>query len=295
MIALDVHAHLAPINHQRLSEIKGVEWLQDERVLVVDGHRIAMRDLFDAQRLVAWMDKYNVQRALVSIPPPLYRQHLAVDAALTWAGYVNDELRSLCALSAGRLGALCHLPMEHPDVLADLAEQNWQSGSEGFAIAAGGDTGVLYSDARFEPLWERLNAYSSFVFMHPAKCCDERLGPYYLENLVGNPIETGVAAAHLIMKGVPARFPNIRFCLAHAGGILPTLVGRLQRGFDTKRPGVDLTVESPQQAARRFFADCIAHNAAALDLTKKILGDSHVLFGSDWPFPMGIDAPITGS
>ena len=126
------------------------------------------------------------------------------------------------------------------------------------------------------------------------QCRDTRLAKFYLENLVGNPYETAVAAAHLVMAGVPSRFPRIRFCLAHAGGMFTTLVGRTQRGFDTLRPDVDLDVEPPLQAARRFYADCIAHHPATLRHAKEVLGEDKVLFGSDWPFPMGLDVEPVG-
>jgi aminocarboxymuconate-semialdehyde decarboxylase len=90
------------------------------------------------------------------------------------------------------------------------------------------------------------------------------------------------------MAGVPSRYPRIRFTLAHAGGIFTTLIGRLERGFETIRPGVDMAVERPLQAARRFHVDNIAHHAGLLELAGKMVGEDHVLYGSDWPFPMGL-------
>ena len=125
--------------------------------------------------------------------------------------------------------------------------------------------------------------------MHPAHCEDTRLAAFYLNNLIGNPMETGIAAAHLVMASVPSRYPDIRFCLAHAGGTFASLIGRMQRGLDTSRPGVNLEMEPPLQSARRFYVDCIAHHSGALELAKNVFGSSHVLYGSDWPFPMGLD------
>ena len=84
MIELDVHAHLAPINPVRLTKLAGVQWCEKERVLQVDDHRVAIRDLFEPQRLIDWMDSHHVVRALVSIPPPLYRQQLDPIGALAY-------------------------------------------------------------------------------------------------------------------------------------------------------------------------------------------------------------------
>jgi len=133
-----------------------------------------------------------------------------------------------------------------------------------------------------------MNDREMFGFIHPGTCQDCRLAAFYMENLVGNPYETGIAATHLVMAGVPARYPKIRFCLAHAGGTFPALVGRLQHGFETRRPGLNLSVEHPLKAARRFFADGIAHHPGTLKLAKEVLGSDHIFFGSDWPFPMGL-------
>lgn len=288
MIELDVHAHLAPVNSANLQAIEGVEWLAQSGTLVVDGHHLGIKALFEPQRLIAWMDQNAVRRAYVSIPPPLYRQHLSTQAAASWVRYVNTELREICAASHGRLEALFYLPLEHPPLLAGLLQEYSQGEFAGVALAAGGHIEIEYWRQHYTPLWQWMDERSTFAFIHPGSCQDCRLTHFYMENLVGNPYETAIAATHLVMAGVPSRHPNIRFCLAHAGGAFPALVGRLQQGFDTKRPGVDVSVEPPLQAARRFFADGIAHHPAALQLAKEMLGPDHILFGSDWPFPMGL-------
>jgi len=287
MIELDVHAHLAPVHANRLRSFEGVAWDEATKRLTVDGHVVGAKDLFHPERLLARMDKDGVRRALVSIPPPLYRQHLESDDALDWVRYLNAALREIAAASEGRLGALFYIPLEHPPLFPELQRDFAQGGFEGVALAAGGHPGIVYSIEELESLWAWLDSVSAFVFVHPGTCADGRLAKFYLENLVGNPVETGVAAAHLVMRGVPSRYPRIRFCLAHGGGIFSSLLGRLERGFQTERPGVDLSVERPLQAARRFYVDDIAHHPGTLALARELFGEDHVLHGSDWPFPMG--------
>jgi aminocarboxymuconate-semialdehyde decarboxylase len=290
MIDLDVHTHLIPVNAERLTGIPGVRWLPEEQAMVIDGHRVGIKSLFQPQKLIDWMDRRGVQRALVSVPPPTYRQDLPPSDSLAWVNYLNEELLAIASASNGRLGALYYLPLEHPGLIEPLLE-SFDARFEGIALAAGGHPDIVYSEAHYQPLWQWLEARKSFVFMHPGACGDARLAPFYLENLVGNPYETGVAAAHLVMAGIPSRYPGIRFCLAHAGGVFPMLCGRMEQGFTTSRPGVDLEQERPLQAARRFWADCIAHHPGALRLAREVMGEDKVVFGSDWPFPMGIDDP----
>ena len=290
-IRLDVHAHLAPVDEARLAEIDGVEFDRDGMAMVVDGHRVGMKPLFRPERLIAWMDENDVAEAWISAPPPLYRQHLRGEAARQWARYLNDGLAGIAAASKGRLGALMHLPTEDPCAAAALAVALVAAGSRRFAMPCGTGDARGLSDAAFEPLWRALDGADAFVFLHPGECADGRLKAFYLSNLVGNPYESTVAIAHLVLGGVLDRFPGISFCFAHGGGLTPMAAGRLQQGYDTDRPGVDKALTPPRQALRRLRVDCICHGETGVMLAEETFGAGNVVFGSDWPFPMGLVEP----
>lgn len=290
-IALDVHAHLVPVLHERLAALEGVKWDAQRRVLGVDGHTIGVPALYDPDALLEWMDRNQVGNAWISIPPPFYRQQLDPQAARQWIDYLNDGLEQICASRAGRLAPLFHLPVEHPELAARIAAERIARGARGFSIAAGGGATPVYSDARLEPLWTALDSVAGFLFIHPGACCDGRLKAFYLDNLVGNPYETSVAAAHLIFGGVCERFRNLRFCLAHGGGATPMLAGRLQHGYSTGRAGIDTGRKAPRELLGRFHADCIVHDNTALAFAAATFGEERILFGSDWPFPMGVLEP----
>ncbi|MDR3398868.1 MAG: amidohydrolase family protein [Pandoraea sp.] len=287
-IALDVHAHLAPIEVAQLSTMPGVQWDGANRRLTLDGHTIGVSALFAPESLIAWMDEQGVERAWVSIPPPMYRETLDLESSRAWCAYVNRGLDDIGYRFSSRLSPLWHLPLEHPELAAEIVLAN--RGVKRYAAAAGGYEGTL-SDAAYEPLWDALNRQSAFLFLHPGHCCDTRLGKFYLENLMGNPTETAVAASHLAFGGVATRYPDIRFCLAHGGGATAMLAGRYERGYRTSRPGVDTSLPSPRGIFSRFYVDCITHDADALALSAAVFGKEHVLFGSDWPFPMGLMNP----
>ena len=123
------------------------------------------------------MDKDGVRRALVSIPPPLYRQQLAAADALGWVRYLNAGLHEIAAASQGRLGALFYLPLEHPSLFPQLQQDYAQGGFEGVALAAGGHPDIVYSDAGLESLWAWLDAASAFVFPAPKAAVPIRAWP----------------------------------------------------------------------------------------------------------------------
>jgi aminocarboxymuconate-semialdehyde decarboxylase len=282
----DVHTHLIPSG---LVERIGRGWLAaDARdgSLVVDGVEIAVEALYEPSSLVAMLDRRAVGSACVSIPPPLYRQHLGEADASAWVEAVNDGLERLCGAYRARFRGLAHLPIEHPRLAVAEAERRCGKEWAGFAIASHAPR-VTLSDPALRPLWSVLNSDGgSFVFVHPAEPEDARLSRWYLANLLGNPYETALAAAHLVFGGVVSSFPDIRFCLAHAGGVTAAVASRWQRGYETKRPGLPRE-RSPDELLRRLYADCVVFDRPYLDLTASVFGEEHVLLGSDWPFPMG--------
>jgi aminocarboxymuconate-semialdehyde decarboxylase len=285
-IQLDVHAHLIPIEY--VSDAPGVAWDAAAQALSVDGKIIGLKQLFQPAALLAWMDKNDVAQAWISVPPPAYRQQLNERASEDWSNRLNEGAAATSAQYPDRLKPLYHLPVEHPGLAAKLAHA---LDAERFALCAGGETDLTFSDARLDPLWSIMDARKAFVFLHPGRCCDGRLSPFYLENLVGNPHETAVTVAHLVFGGVLTRFPNIRFCLSHGGGTVPMIAGRWQRGFDTEQPGVDTRTAPPAVVLSGLYVDCLTHSRAALACSAEVFGQGRLLFGSDWPFLMGLSQP----
>ncbi len=288
-IALDVHAHLIPVGAP-LASVAGVSWDAATEKLVIDGHPIGIKALFHPEALIAWMDEQQVERAWISAPPPTYRPGLDAAQAEAWTQLLNDGLAAVAATHPDRLAPLYHLPVAHPELATRIVRERSADGETRFSMPTG-EPGLMLSDAGYAPLWQALDEVSAFVFLHPGEGCDGRLDPFYLHNLLGNPGETAVAAGHLVFAGVLERHPRITICLAHAGGTVSAVAGRWQRGFDSGRPGVDTKVEAPAKALRRFCVDCIAHDDTLLDLAASVFGEERIVFGSDWPFPMGVIKP----
>lgn len=269
MPGTDVHTHLAP---------------------QIEGHRAGPPPLYEPAALEAYLDRAGLDQAIVSVPPPFYRQDLEPTPAADWATAINEGLAEAVA-GRPRLRPLAYLPLEHPEVA--VAEYERVRTDDRFvgATAAAGGASVLASDPRLEALWKGLDLDDAVLLLHPGSSPDGRLDDFYLANLLGNPAETAVAAAHLVLGGVLQRYPAMQVVLVHCGGTLPAVVGRWQRGVDTDRPGTDALIEPPVAAVRRLYVDCLAHDPAVVDLAVSTFGADRILLGSDWPFPMGTDNP----
>ncbi len=266
---VDFHTHLAPFRHE---EVGGPPNL----------HR---PDL-----LLDHLRERRLDRAVVSIPPPFFRQDLGADEAPGWVRSVNDGLTEV-ARDPEELLPLAYLPLEHPDLaIAEHLRLREETGWVGYCASAGGRS-VSLADEELAPLWRALDEDGALLLLHPGTSPDERLERFYLHNLLGNPVETAVAAAQLVFGDVLPSHPRMRVLLVHCGGCVPDLVPRWDHGVATDRPGVMPLTEPPSTAVRRFFVDCLVHDPGAVDRAIEVFGEDKLVLGSDWPFPMGTKDP----
>lgn len=282
----DVHAHIMPPELVQAGEAGKFGISPGEGKLHICGHGISIHPISDVAKLDERVAADRLDGALVSVPTPLYRPDLGDDVRKDYALLVNDGLLKACARRASRLRPMAYLPAEAPELAAELAAG---MGEDWAGVSMGTDLGeIAYSDPRFDPLWDILQTLKLPLFIHPGFSPDRRLKQFYLENLFGNPTETTLAAAHFVLGGIFGRFPGLKVILAHGGGCIATLAGRLQRGVETSRPGVAADLSpAPLDALRQFHVDTIVHSPAYLGYLIDTLGLERILYGSDWPFPMG--------
>lgn len=280
----DMHTHLAAHLSRRDHEALGIGF--DSGRYVIDGQPIGPPALYEPSALVEHLREQEIDRAVVSIPPPLYRQGLGASESERWALTVNDGLLSAVEGRAELL-PLAYLPLDRPETARDEYErQRSEPRWAGYVGSAGGSS-VPLDDPCLESLWAAMNDDHALLMLHPGTSPDTRLRRHYLANLLGNPVETTIAVAELVFGGVPHRYPDLSFLLVHCAGAVPALAGRWQRGLDTARPGMAELALPPAEAVRRFWADTLSYEPAVVDLALKVLGADKMVLGSDWPFPMG--------
>ncbi|HKZ08327.1 MAG TPA: amidohydrolase family protein [Methylomirabilota bacterium] len=149
------------------------------------------------------------------------------------------------------------------------------------------------SDPDFFPIFARMAALGLPLLLHPIDVIGaQRLKPFYLSNLLGNPFDSAIAASHLVFGGVLDRLPKLEVCLPHAGGALPYLHGRLRHG-QAVRPECEGVARKPLSAyLRRFTYDIISHDPGALRYLIQTVGADRVALGTDFCFDMGYDRPL---
>jgi aminocarboxymuconate-semialdehyde decarboxylase len=294
---IDAHAHILAEETMALmrKEAPGIgprmERIDDDfAVLDVAGSRYRPfpRGGWDMQRRLSDMDAAGVDAQIVCNTPQtfLYNQDPSLTATL--AGLQNDEIAKAVAANPKRLIGLATLPMQAAALAADELRRAVRSlGLKGAQIGSNVN-GRNLDDPTLEPLWAAANELRAFIMVHPTQVAGaDRLGSYYLVNLIGNPLDTTIAAACLVFGGVVARYPGIRFLMVHGGGFVPYQAGRFRHGWQV-RPEPRTALKTPPDAALdRLFFDTIVHSQSALEFLVSSAGASRVLLGSDYPYDMG--------
>jgi len=88
------------------------------------------------------------------------------------------------------------------------------------------------------------------------------------------------------------RHPDLKMIAAHGGGYLPFAIGRSDRAWRV-RPEAQRCEHEPSSYLRRLWFDTVVHDAQALRHLVEVAGGARVLLGSDFPFDMGLDDPVT--
>ena len=261
--------------------------------------------LTDLSRRLADMDATGVDVQLVSPSPSHYYYFAGPELGAEIARRANTAVMELVASAPDRLAGLGLVPLQHPELMvAALDHAVLECGLLGVEIgsyAPGGDdaggpnTGTVeLSDPRLEPFWARAEELGAIVFLHPFGCSlDERLDRFYLANTVAQPAENAVALSHLIFSGVLDRHPGLRVIAAHAGGYLPTTLGRSDHAWRV-RPDARGCAEPPSSYLRRLWFDSLTHSPSELQALAGVAGTDRILLGSDYPFDMGSEDPVGG-
>ena len=184
------------------------------------------------------------------------------------------------------------IPLQDVALAIKELERLMKSGLKGVEIGAHVN-GMYPGDVSFRPFWEACESLGAFVFIHPVEGGGRaELRDYYMWNVIGNPMDTTIAAGHLILSGVMDAFPRLKILLAHGGGALPYLHGRLDRGFK-QRPEINKVISKPPtEYLKQFYFDTITHDPVVLKSLVDLVGADHVLLGSDYPFDMGNENPV---
>jgi aminocarboxymuconate-semialdehyde decarboxylase len=148
-------------------------------------------------------------------------------------------------------------------------------------------------DPPFEPVFSLIERLGLVVFMHPTTAVpSDRFGMFGIHVLVGFPFESTLAVTRLIFNGVLERHPELKLVIAHGGGDLVFLRGRLDSAYNATGWEADPyfrqhIAQRPSAYLDRLYYDTCALSEDSNRFVIETMGVDRVVFGSDYPFDIG--------
>jgi aminocarboxymuconate-semialdehyde decarboxylase len=299
-MVIDTHIHIivpeitleaAPDEDWRPS----VTWENGEQVVIARGRRMGsvLRPYSDIEKILVEQDIAGVDRILLSPWSALFKYDFEPDEGLRISRIQNESLARMVQKYPDKISAIGTVPLQDVGLaVKELKSLMQEPGLCGVEIAAS-VRNVFVGDDNFRPFWAAVEETGALVFIHPTTggLGISGLQDYYMRNSVGNPMETAVVAAQLVMAGIMEEHPNLKVILAHGGGAIASIRGRLRHAHSFQPLAQKRLKESPFDSLKRFYYDTVVHDAVLLQQLIDFAGDDHVVVGSDYPYDMGYKKP----
>ena len=215
----------------------------------------------------------------------------------------NEGLAKWVAQHPDRFVAMASVALQYPELAAQqLEDAAKRLGLRGVTIGGHVNNEDL-STAKYDPFWAKAAELDTLVFMHPGGAenilKDGALGGRGdLGNIIGNPLETTYFLSRLIFDGTLDKFPGLRVCAAHAGGYLPSYLGRTDVACDVRSDAKCANKRRPRDYfTRELFIDTMVFSDEGLRHLVAEVGAGQIVYGTDTPFnwPVTIDLVLNAS
>jgi len=210
----------------------------------------------------------------------------------------NEKLAAWCKAHPDRFAGLASVALQHPEMAAEqLDEAVRKLGLRGVGIA-GHAGGEVPSTPKYDPFWTKVQELGVLVFVHP-QGADNIIkegalrGRGDLSNILGNPLETTFFLSRMIFDGTLDRFPGLKICGAHAGGFLPSYLGRTDVACEVRPNAGCANKKHPREYFKQqILVDSMIFSDEGLRHLVAEVGAGQIVYGTDtpynWPAPVDL-------
>lgn len=228
---------------------------------------------WDINLKLDFMKQHNITTSVISLANP-WLDFLPPEQAVDWAAKINDDLDKTCkeygnkegkipakgsfSSSSSALFAFGVLPLSapRPEDVANEARRLKTLPYVRGAILSSQGLGKGLDDPALDPMWSAFEETQLVLFLHPhygipieAYGGADKMTQYghILPLAIGFTVETTIAITRMYLSGVFERFPNLKILLAHSGGTLPFLAGRIENSILHERAGSTKSAGRPRR------------------------------------------------
>jgi predicted TIM-barrel fold metal-dependent hydrolase len=265
---------------------------------------------WDISVKLSFMRQHGINVSVISLANP-WLDFIEPAEAQMWAKRINDDLEETCAKVNKKadpegtlkldekesLFAMGALPLSAPDagvVVSEIKRLKTLPHLRGVIMGTTG-LGKGLDDSALDPIWEALQETNTLMFLHPHYGLpDEAFGGaeatgrygHVLPLALGFPLETTIAVTRMLLSGVFDRFPKLKILLAHSGGTLPFLAGRIESCILHERKFISGggDVQGPQRSIwdvlkTNIYLDAVVYGKPGLEAAIAASGSDRLMFG----------------
>ncbi|KAK4169313.1 2-amino-3-carboxymuconate-6-semialdehyde decarboxylase [Cladorrhinum sp. PSN259] len=324
---VDIHTHMYPPEYISILTSRetiplvrtfGDDASQDPRLILLEAEipslKLALKDpsapipgrpltshYASLSQKIHFMDTHKIDISVVSLANPWLDFLTPEEASGSLPATINADFERMCSLHPGRLFFFATLPLTAPStqiILGSITSSSQLKHCRGVIMGTSG-LGKGLDDPNLLPVFKALAEAKLPVFLHPHYGLPNSVyGPqqenygHVLPLALGFPMETTIAVTRMYLAGVFDAVPELRMILAHSGGTLPFLAGRidscithdgvlLKRFKEEKRRTIWEVLEE------QVYLDAVVYSDVGLKAAIAASGEwgvERLMFGTDHPF-----------
>ena len=241
------------------------------------------------------MDKMGIDIQAVCAAPYHFLYWTEAQFGAELARDVNNGIAKIAADTPERFVGMGSVPLQNAELaIKELDYCAKTLGFRGIEICTNVN-GKNLTDPQLglDKFFARAEELGMVIFMHPLGWTQaDRLTHHYFNNVIGNPLDSTVAVEHLIFDGVLARYPKLRFVIAHGGAYVAHYWARMDHAWRARPDCRTVIKKKPSSYLEKFYFDTITHDPLMLKRLVERFGADHVVLGTDYPYDMGDYDPL---
>ena len=290
---IDIHTHF-----QCLDFVKHLQGRSTLPNSVLDGGTYIIRcaaglnvpalpKIIDMEKKLRDMEDMKIDIAVLSHGIPFGPDVLSGREADEWAARINDDLARIIDRYPGKfvgLGSIGFGDCERSITEVDRCVK--ELGFRGFQIFSNLCNRLLDS-SEFIPVLRHIGMLGMPIHLHPAIPLNYvGLNTASLFLSLGFPFDNSLNTVRLIQSGLFDETLDLKLIVAHIGGVIPYLSGRIETFAAPSQTFPDaLRLMYPiDHYLRQLYVDTVCYHVEALECCYKVMGAKHMLYGTDHPF-----------
>jgi aminocarboxymuconate-semialdehyde decarboxylase len=234
------------------------------------------------------MTSTGVDVQALSVPTTLFNYWQKPALGLELSRTINDAIAEAVRQHPKRFVGIATVPLQNPDLaVAELERAVTELGMRAVEIGSSVNEWELDNQA-LRPFWEAAESLDVPVYIHGNEVPGfDRMTRWFLAALLGIPVASTLALTNLIFGGVLEAYPRLALWLPHGGGVYPYLRGRMDHVYAIHMGANQAIPRPPSTYLNQVYFDSILFYEPALSYMLEVMGEDHVMLGTDYPFSVG--------